>query len=141
MNTLISASGRLSRFMQRELSSELERFSLGLGEFRVVGLLLDEPAGLTQNELSERLGVTAPTLSVAVRDLEQRGVVKRRTDPEDARRKRVVLAGRTRIKPVMRMLEQLEGRITAGVCKEDLATTLRVLRQVSDTLEQGEATQ
>lgn len=135
IDSLVSDLGRASRFLQRELQNGLEPFGLGLGEFRVVGLLMDEPTGLTQNALCERLGVTAPTLSVAVGALERRGVVERRPDPQDGRRKRVVLAQGAPLEPVQQMLGRVEERITACVSAQELATARRVLAKVSEVLE------
>lgn len=112
---------------------------IGLGEFRVVGLLMGEAEGLSQNELCSRLGISAPSLSVAVRALEQRGTVTRRADSDDGRIKRVVLRPDADIRRVQRMLERLQRRVTRSLSAEDVATTLRVLHHIADELE-AEAT-
>jgi len=133
--SLISALGRSSRFLQRTLQRELAAFGIGLGEFRVVGLLMGEPEGLSQNELCDRLGVTAPSLSVAVRKLEAEGVVERRSDARDARVKRVVLRRHSDLGKVQRMLGRLEARLTESVSARDLAAARRVLLHVAEVLE------
>lgn len=133
--SLLSAIGRCSRFVLRELQGELEPFGIGVAEFRVVGLLMDESVGLSQAQLCARLGVAAPTLSVALRKLETRGAVTRRTDPDDARIKRVVLRKKFDLRPVNRMLAALEARVTDSISKRDVATARRVLLRVADRLE------
>ncbi len=52
--------------------------------------LTREP-GLTQCELSKRMGVSPPTLSVSVRRMEAAGLVRREPDENDARRTRLYL--------------------------------------------------
>jgi DNA-binding MarR family transcriptional regulator len=133
--SLVSALGRSSRFLQRMLQRELEPLGLGLAEFRVVGLLVNEPQGLIQTELCERLGVTAPSLSVAVRKLERAGVVERRTHANDARTRRVVLKSRASTVRVERMLDRLDARLTDSLSDREVKVALRVLRHVADTLE------
>lgn len=131
---LLSAIGRSSRLVQRALAAELASFDIGLGEFRVVGLLLDEPDGLSQAELCERLMVTAPTLSVAVRALEERGVVERRPDPEDGRVKRVRVREQADLSEVLGMLSGMEQELGERFSARDLAATKRVLSGVADWL-------
>ena len=55
-----------------------------------------EEDGLTQRELSRRIGMTEPTTVSAIDTMEKRGFVERRVDPEDRRRRMVCLTGRGR---------------------------------------------
>lgn len=137
--SLLSLLGRCYRLLQHELRHELAAFGIGLGEFRVVGLLIDEPEGLSQAQLCERLGVAAPTLSVAVRALEQRRVVVRHVHETDRRIKRVVLRSDADLEPVLAMLQRLESELGIGVSKRDLATTARVLSRVGAALQERAA--
>ncbi len=51
-------------------------------------------APVTIGVLAERLGVTQQAVSKSVADLERRGYVERRRDPDDARARRVALTAR-----------------------------------------------
>lgn len=60
-------------------------------QFNVLNLLRDQPAGLTQTELSRALIMHRSNLTGLVDQLEARGLVKRRAAPDDRRSWRVVL--------------------------------------------------
>ena len=50
----------------------------------------------SMGKAAERLNVTQPSISKSVADLERRGYVERRADPDDARARRVALTERGR---------------------------------------------
>lgn len=136
---LVSRVARAERLGRAWLEPRLAEHGISYAEFRLVGLLLGEPEGITQRELAERLGVRAATVSVALAQLEGRGVVERVADPDDARAKRVRVAGAVPEMPAAaRALGELEGRALAGISKRDAAVAKRVLERVADNLERGE---
>ncbi len=133
---LLPAVARHDRLASRVLEDQLAPHGITLPQFRIVGALLGERAGLTQRELAARIRVEAPTLSVAVAKLEAAGLVERAADPADGRAWRVRLVSKhDRISPVMEVLRLLEQRATAGIAPEDLATARRVLDHLIRNLE------
>lgn len=60
-------------------------------QFNVLNLLRDQPAGLTQTELSRALIMHRSNLTGLVDQLESRGLVERRAAPGDRRSWRVVV--------------------------------------------------
>lgn len=133
--SIISVVGRASRLLSRELQAQLEPMGIGLAEFRIVGLLRGEARGLSQNQLAELLGVTPPTLTVALQKLELKRVIERTTDPDDLRRKRVSLCDDTDLSQVEEMLAKLEAQITESLTLKEIAAGRRLLSVVAASLE------
>ncbi len=85
-----------------------DALDLGRGSGRVKSLLWLSQGPLSLSGLAEAIGVDAPYATLIVDNLEQRGLVERRPDPGDRRRKLVTLteAGRDAVARVQRI--QLE---------------------------------
>jgi DNA-binding MarR family transcriptional regulator len=73
-----------------KLAVALQEFGLHLGQESMLAQLWRED-GLTQSQLAERLGVSAPAITKVVRGLERDGLVRRDQDNLDARVLRVYL--------------------------------------------------
>jgi DNA-binding MarR family transcriptional regulator len=126
---LLPHVSRTERLVSRVLSERLE------AQFRIVGALLGEDVGLTQTELASRLGVSLPTLSVALAKLEESGAVARLADPADARAKRVrATAGGAQLRNIVREVVRLDGELVKGIDPVDLRTTISVLRTIGARL-------
>lgn len=132
---LLPHVSRAERLVSKALAERLEQHGLSLAQFRIVGALLGEEEGLTQTELAERLGVSLPTLSVALAKLEEAGAVGRIADPEDARAKRVrATPGGAQLRSIIREVMRLDADLVKGIDPQDLATTVRVLQTIEARL-------
>jgi DNA-binding MarR family transcriptional regulator len=80
----------------REFFAEMERRGLGIAHVKTLGILADSEEPLSLKALSEQLGLSLPGISRSVDVLVQRGLVKRKEDPEDRRAKRVELTAKGR---------------------------------------------
>ena len=111
----------LQLLFQARLEQALARSNLGLTSagFRLVGELMNAPEGLRQRELAQRLGVTAPTVSVAISRLEASGVVQRIDDEHDPRAWRVRLAPGAPIGAGVDVLEALDHQVFGALSKKD----------------------
>lgn len=91
--------GYLLRIAFRSFSRALERRTLpsgvSSGQWRFLRVLWVED-GLTQRELSRRVGMREPTTVAAVNSLEKAGLVTRRKSEEDRRKVHVHLTARAR---------------------------------------------
>jgi DNA-binding MarR family transcriptional regulator len=67
------------------------RWDLSPAQFNLLNLLTDQPAGLTQSDLSRELLTHRSNVTGLVDRLEQRGLVERRERKDDRRAWRVVL--------------------------------------------------
>ena len=108
---------------------------LTMRQLRVLNVVAREP-GLATNELSQRLGVSAPTASGIVERLTDKGLVERTDDPSDRRVHRLNLtdAGAELIRNVDTMLERLIDTVLPLVSMEDLEAMRRASEILLDVL-------
>jgi DNA-binding MarR family transcriptional regulator len=98
----------------------LDRWEISSSQFNVLNLTSLADDGLTQSELSRKLIMHRSNLTGLVDRLEQRSLVKRRSEPGDRRAWRVVLTikGKKLLAEVLpeyyRLAEQVWGTISAG---------------------------
>ncbi|MEX0924011.1 MAG: MarR family winged helix-turn-helix transcriptional regulator [Rhodovibrionaceae bacterium] len=83
------------RAFARELGSRLAHEKVSMGMWFFLRALWEEE-GLTQRELSRRIGMMEPTTVSALASMERRGLVKRERDPNDRRRRIVRLTRKGR---------------------------------------------
>lgn len=85
----------VSRAMKATVDRALSAHGVHAGQEFVLQCLWRED-GVTPGELAKRIGVETPTITRAVQRMEASGLVKRRSDPTDARLVRVHLTDRGR---------------------------------------------
>jgi DNA-binding MarR family transcriptional regulator len=132
---LITRAGLLVRLVIRELEGGLSRTDVGL--LRTLG---DGPRRIT--DLAELEGLAQPTVTLLVKRLEERGLVRRERGPEDGR---VVLVSSTAAGTAA--LEQARGevkvalrRYVAGMSNEQLqalADSTETLGELIETIQHG----
>lgn len=71
------------------------KHGVSIGTWYFLRVLWEED-GLTQSELSDRIGIVGPTTVMAVNRMVRDGLVVRSTDPHDRRKGRVYLTARAR---------------------------------------------
>ncbi len=86
-----SAISAFARSWYATLNHRLKPLGLSPSRWRALRFLSRAPEGLTQVDLARMLGIEAPTVTRLVIQLEQDGLVKRRTVVGDARCKTVHL--------------------------------------------------
>jgi DNA-binding MarR family transcriptional regulator len=103
----------------------------GIPFSRVRALRRLDAGPLTLRELAEALTTDAPAATVAVNDLEERGLVERRPHPDDRRAKLVTLtvAGRRVLAAVRAVSDHAPGPLAALPARE-----LANLQRLLDTL-------
>jgi len=88
------------------LFTRLQSLGLGQPRFKQEGLSLPQfglmmcvlhTPGIRVAQIGEMLGVSTPTVSVAVRKLERQGWLRRKMDPEDRRAARLFLSAKAEI--------------------------------------------
>ena len=92
--SLAESSGFLvrdaNRAFQRLLEKRIAPYGVSRGQWYFLRVLWSED-GLSQRELSERVGTMEPTTVVALRSMERAGLIRRVRSAEDQRRSQVWL--------------------------------------------------
>ena len=74
----------------RQLADELKERGIAFKHYFYLRTLFEED-GITQAELSERVGMERPTVTAVLDTMEALGIVERRTHPTDRRKTNVML--------------------------------------------------
>lgn len=119
------------RMFARELERRIARHGVSSGQWRSLRVLWDED-GITQRELSERVGATEATTVPMIRSLVRDGFVVRQQDPDDRRKVRIRLTPKARrlqarLMPYVGEVNEIAVR---GISEEDQVVVRRVLAQI-----------
>ncbi len=126
------------RAFTRELESRLAEDGVSIGQWYFLRALWEED-GLTQRELSRRVGMMEPTTVTAVNAMERKALVRRTRDASDRRKINVVLTARgrrleARLLPKAKAVNELAA---AGLSEQDVATLRALLERVKANLDPG----
>jgi DNA-binding MarR family transcriptional regulator len=131
---VLSRISRLARHLDRERRSAFAAHDLESWEFDVLAALRRQgaPYELSPGALLRATLVTSGTMTNRIHRLEDKGLVRRRPDPQDKRGALVTLtaAGRSRVDATLADLLEAEQALLAGLppsSRDTLAGLLRVL--------------
>lgn len=124
---------RMSYYIARRVDENLARFGLNRGEFEVLAVLTRNPGRtITPKILQEKILISSGGLSNRIKKLEEKGLLVRRTDPED--RRGVILeateAGRELTLRAVTSHVEVERQIVGGISPEHRATLARLLKEL-----------
>lgn len=90
--------------------------------------------GISQQELTNRIYKNKGAIARGIQFLEQKGFVKRKTDPNDKRSKLVSLTTRGKVleQRVLPFLEQISECTMEGVCPEEARIFRKVLNHINE---------
>jgi DNA-binding MarR family transcriptional regulator len=93
---------------------------------------------ISQAELGQRLGMEGALLTRFAKQMEAAGLITRRVDPHDNRFTLITLAppGQQTIEKLGNLGDALEAQLLEGLSKEELATMVRVMKQIQNNLSQ-----
>lgn len=80
----LTAWMQVRQIVQAANFNRFQRAGLSATQFMTLNLL--PPEGMTLSDLARKLNLSAPTLNETVNSLEERGFVRRRRNPRDARK-------------------------------------------------------
>lgn len=131
--------GYLARIAFRSFSRALEKRTLphGVtsGQWRFLRVLWMEQ-GLTQRELSRRVGMREPTTVVAIKSLERSAFVRRERSRDDQRKVHVFLTplAESLAATLLPAVAEVNMIATQGMSSDDVATLRRLLATVARNL-------
>ena len=115
--------------------SLLERFDMNMGQAAIL-FILSRYGNLTQRQLSGRAGITPPSMNVALRKMEEKGLVKKEPDPNDQRKTRIHLTdtGRSRIEDLKQLFRKTEEIMLQDFREEEKLLLRRFLMQIEENV-------
>jgi DNA-binding MarR family transcriptional regulator len=124
-----------NRAMNREFSGRIVRHGVTLGLWPYLRALW-EGDGVTQRELSEKVRMKGPTTVAALNKLEDRGLVRREGDKNDARKINVFLTpeGRKVYRKVIPEVEAVNRQSLANLSDDEKIVVKNLIRRVRNSL-------
>lgn len=123
------------RAFTKVLQARISTHGVTIGQWYFLRVLWDED-GLTQRELSQRVGMMEPTTVTALNGMEKRGYVKRVRNADDKRKVNIFLTARGRALRNVLLPHAIDVNIraVAGVPAEDVETVRRALHAMKRNL-------
>lgn len=118
------------------LNASLASLGITYAQFRVLNCLWKKGV-LRQKEIHEIIAVKASTLTGLVNLLAAKGLLERRVSEEDARANRICLTDRgcDLQKPVWKVIEAFELRMTEGISEAEKSSLMESLKTINSNLE------
>ncbi len=128
-----------TRAFLRSLQVRLADHNVQLGHWTYLRVLWEED-GLTQNELSLRVGVMAPTTVIALRSMEALGYVQRKQSVDNKKNMYVLLtpAGQALKHKLVPLAEEVNALALAGLKASEVAATRKSLLVMIENLAKDE---
>ena len=124
------------RSLSRALSERIVSHGVTIGQWYFLRALWEED-GLTQRELSQRVGMMEPTTVAALNGMERRGLVKRVRNTRDRRKINIFLTdkGQALRKELLGFEDELDRLAVKGLSKADQETLIRALKAIIANLD------
>lgn len=132
----------LSNGISREMCAAFGSGMFSGAQGRTLHFILAAPPGksIFQKDIEEEFGLRPPTASALLKELEQRGLIRKESVPFDARRKKIVVTEEAlQYKDcVLSGLKKLELKLTAGIPEEDMQVFFTVTDKMLKNLAKQE---
>jgi DNA-binding MarR family transcriptional regulator len=133
---LPALADRLGYLLKHAQLRLAELTAAALAPFGVTGrecavlIAIDDRLPLSQQEVAHRLGVDRTTMVILIDELESKGLVQRRRDPDDRRKNVVALteAGRTTVREASRAAGEAERHFLGPLTGPQIAGLKQALR-------------
>lgn len=123
------------RLLLKCIDARLAQHGIPLGAWFPLRILYEED-GITQRELSRKLGYLDAAAGAIVEVMERQQLVRRKRNTDDRRKINVFLTplGRRMGKLTIRHIAEINAQIEAGFSKRDAEALRRLLRRAHDNL-------
>ena len=136
----IESAGYLVRDAHRAFQKLLEKriadYGITRGQWYFLRVLWIED-GLSQRELSSRVGMMEPTTVIALRGMEKSGLIRRRRSTDDKRRSHVWLTAKAQRmrRGLLALARGITEEAEAGISRGDLLRFRRVIARMTANLD------
>lgn len=127
---------KLSNKLRRCLDTMSSRKDFSGSQGRTLHFLLAQTGDVFQKDIEEEYSIRPSTASEMLKQMEERGLIRRETVPYDNRLKKVVLTEKALVcrQQVREDLTRLEETLTQGIPPEDMEVFFRVIEKMMDNL-------
>jgi len=127
------------RAFQRLLERRIAPYGVTRGQWYFLRVLWTED-GLSQRELSARVGMMEPTTVIALRSMEKSGLIHRVRSGDDRRKVRVLLTAKAkRLRgELLAVARTITDQAEAGIAARDLALFRHVIARMTVNLDRTE---
>src|SRR5215813_9455577 len=125
-----------NRAFQRLLEKRIAPYGIARGQWYFLRVLWGED-GLSQRELSARVGTMEPTTVIALRSMEKSGLIRRERSSDDKRRSQVWLTAKAeRLRDeLLAIARGITDAAEDGISRDELAQFRRVIRRMTENLD------
>ena len=127
---------RLAGYLRKNLDSFAARQGITPAEGRTLQYIAAQKRDLYQKDIEEEYGLRPASASQLLQGMENAGLIRRETDPQDRRRKRLVITPE-REESAAQMLsdiEQMEERLIEGIEPEKLEIFFEVMDKMLENV-------
>lgn len=110
-------------------------------QFQIIECILESPnQEINQKDLEKRLNLSRATISGVLQNMEKSNLIKRVTNKEDVRTKKIILNEKTKelFEKKRKTIEKTEQEIIKNISEEDLETFLKVLNIMKENIKKEE---
>jgi DNA-binding MarR family transcriptional regulator len=127
------------RAFQRLLERRIAPYGVTRGQWYFLRVLWISD-GLSQRELSARVGMMEPTTVIALRSMERAGLIRRVRSGDDRRKVRVLLTAKAKRlrNELLGVARTITDQAEAGIAARDLASFRRVIARMTANLDRIE---
>ena len=127
---------KLSNKLRRRMDTLSSREHFSGSQGRTLHFLLAQTGDVFQKDIEEEYSIRPSTASEMLKQMEQRGLIRRETVPYDNRLKKVVLTDQALAyrQQVRQELTQLEETLIQGISPEEMEVFFRVVEKMMDNL-------
>ncbi|MHB8545802.1 MAG: MarR family winged helix-turn-helix transcriptional regulator [Nitrosotalea sp.] len=125
-----------SKMMQKAFDLELRnKIGINLAQSKVIFTLYMQ-SGPTQREIADRIGVESPTLVPIIDKLEEDGYVKRKSDAQDRRIKRIYVTPKTDSlwDSMLECINQIRKISTKDLSEQEIKSALGTVKKITENL-------
>jgi DNA-binding MarR family transcriptional regulator len=125
-----------NRAFQRLLEKRIAPYGVARGQWYFLRVLWSED-GLSQRELSARVGTMEPTTVIALRSMEKSGLIRRVRSSDDKRRSQVWLTAKAqRLRnELLAVARGINDAAEDGISRDELAQFRRAIRRMTENLD------
>ena len=124
---------RMGKSLIYVIDQELrKKFGITFGQWKVLIILANNAAGLTQREIADKLALEGPTLIPIIDKLEKDEFVVRKIDPRDRRINRILLTEKAHgfLDDTIECVSQIKKICLDQISEADISTTKKTLEQM-----------